>query len=232
MPLYLGEKLISGGGTPGPRGESGVYVGTEKPTDPDIHVWINPNGQASDIPGGAEEVYVGTEEPTDPSVKVWINPEGEPIDIPTGSGEAEWQKKTVSLTEAVSAIEINDLSTKKVIVYAYLFGNDADNSLTTGSTKLRVSVNGYLAHYGEMYLRASSGYYHYFDIEKLVQKTKVYNTKVWGNHPSWGQTNDLVVGGWLDTDKDTSETINSIKIAVEGTTHFISSGSWVEVYYK
>ena len=52
MPLYLGEKLISGGGTPGPRGESGVYVGAEKPTDPDIHVWINPNGQASDIPGG------------------------------------------------------------------------------------------------------------------------------------------------------------------------------------
>lgn len=51
MPLYLGEKLISGGGTPGPRGESGVYVGTEKPTDPDIHVWINPNGQASNITG-------------------------------------------------------------------------------------------------------------------------------------------------------------------------------------
>ena len=52
MPLYLGEKLISGGGTPGPRGESGVYVGAEKPTDPDIHVWINPEGQASNVSGG------------------------------------------------------------------------------------------------------------------------------------------------------------------------------------
>ena len=29
-------------------GESGVYVGTEEPTDPDVNIWINPNGEGTD----------------------------------------------------------------------------------------------------------------------------------------------------------------------------------------
>lgn len=35
-----------------PTGDSGVYVGTTKPTDPNVRVWINPNGKANDNPGG------------------------------------------------------------------------------------------------------------------------------------------------------------------------------------
>ena len=34
-------------GPQGPAGESGVYVGTEAPTDPNVKVWINPNGVAT-----------------------------------------------------------------------------------------------------------------------------------------------------------------------------------------
>lgn len=29
-------------------GESGVYVGTEEPTDPDVNIWINPDGEGTD----------------------------------------------------------------------------------------------------------------------------------------------------------------------------------------
>lgn len=31
----------------GPTGDSGVYVGTEEPTNPDVNIWINPNGSGS-----------------------------------------------------------------------------------------------------------------------------------------------------------------------------------------
>lgn len=31
----------------GEKGESGVYVGTTEPTDPDMLVWINPEGEES-----------------------------------------------------------------------------------------------------------------------------------------------------------------------------------------
>lgn len=29
------------------KGESGVYIGTEEPTDPDINVWIDPSGDGA-----------------------------------------------------------------------------------------------------------------------------------------------------------------------------------------
>lgn len=35
----------------GEQGESGVYVGTQEPTDSDVKVWINPDGESSPIPG-------------------------------------------------------------------------------------------------------------------------------------------------------------------------------------
>lgn len=36
-------------GPQGPVGDSGVYIGTEEPTDPDINVWINPDGGAGKL---------------------------------------------------------------------------------------------------------------------------------------------------------------------------------------
>lgn len=32
-------------GPEGPKGESGIYVGTDEPTDPDILVWLVPTGE-------------------------------------------------------------------------------------------------------------------------------------------------------------------------------------------
>jgi hypothetical protein len=38
------------------KGESGVYIGTEAPTDPDINVWIDPSGDGEQY---ATKEYVG-----------------------------------------------------------------------------------------------------------------------------------------------------------------------------
>ena len=35
-----------------PRGESGVYIGTEEPTDPTVMIWIDPDGDPDELPGG------------------------------------------------------------------------------------------------------------------------------------------------------------------------------------
>lgn len=32
----------------GPRGDSGIYVGNDEPTDPNVLVWLIPTGQVSD----------------------------------------------------------------------------------------------------------------------------------------------------------------------------------------
>lgn len=57
-------------GKKGDTGDSGVYIGTTAPTNPDVKVWINPEGE------GRSEIYIGNTEPTDPYVKIWINPSG------------------------------------------------------------------------------------------------------------------------------------------------------------
>lgn len=44
-------------GPPGPAGDSGVYVGTEEPTDPDMLIWINPEG-TGEVSGLATVGYV------------------------------------------------------------------------------------------------------------------------------------------------------------------------------
>jgi hypothetical protein len=43
--------------TPGPKGDSGVYVGASAPTDESVNVWINPNGKAIDMPTGGATDY-------------------------------------------------------------------------------------------------------------------------------------------------------------------------------
>lgn len=38
-------------GATGETGPNGVYVGTEEPTDPNVEIWLNPNGEPTDITG-------------------------------------------------------------------------------------------------------------------------------------------------------------------------------------
>ena len=39
-------------GVQGETGANSVYVGTEEPTDPNIEIWLNPNGEPTEIPQG------------------------------------------------------------------------------------------------------------------------------------------------------------------------------------
>ena len=72
-------------GTQGPRGESGVYVGTTAPTDPSVNVWIDPEGATSTIHGATFIPSVSSE-----GIISWTNDRGmmnpTPVSIkgPTG----------------------------------------------------------------------------------------------------------------------------------------------------
>lgn len=43
--LQLISLLNTMGGIPGPAGPAGVYIGSEKPTNPDVSIWIDPEGE-------------------------------------------------------------------------------------------------------------------------------------------------------------------------------------------
>lgn len=65
--------LRTDGHVPGAKGEtgnSGVYVGTTEPEDPEVNVWIDPTA-------GTSLLYVGDNEPEDPYVGVWVDTNGE-----------------------------------------------------------------------------------------------------------------------------------------------------------
>lgn len=49
---------VEGSNIKGPEGNSGVYVGTEEPTDDDKCIWINPEGEAAEADIFATERYV------------------------------------------------------------------------------------------------------------------------------------------------------------------------------
>lgn len=55
MPAVEGTNIAGPQGIPG---ESGVYVGTEEPTDPDVFVWINPDGEGTVNDSIATKGYV------------------------------------------------------------------------------------------------------------------------------------------------------------------------------
>lgn len=57
-------------GEKGDTGNSGVYVGTTEPEDPEVNVWIDPTS-------GTSLLYVGDNEPEDPYVGVWVDTNGE-----------------------------------------------------------------------------------------------------------------------------------------------------------
>lgn len=57
----------------GPAGQSGVYYGTEEPTDPSINLWVDPSGSLSEsysktqidtLLNALPKIYIGTTAPT------------------------------------------------------------------------------------------------------------------------------------------------------------------------
>jgi hypothetical protein len=155
-----GERGVEG--PQGPRGErgadgkSGVYVGAEPPTDPDVNVWVNPeyeidpthrfpNPKKLTITGAVEAEYDGTSD---------VN-----VEIPTGGsggGNVYFESQDFTLPEDVNGFDIQlPVPTKNLIMYnlvivrstytpnvdkcrlfAFHGGHNIefDNTTTTGST--------------------------------------------------------------------------------------------------
>lgn len=85
------QTALESGDFIGPKGDSGVYVGSEEPTDESVNVWIDPKGEAQSItgmlgytPANAEtvselsaeiagKIVVRSEPPEDTSV-LWVDP--------------------------------------------------------------------------------------------------------------------------------------------------------------
>ena len=149
----------------------------------------------------------------------------------TGGGETEWKHETITLSEAVSSIEFNIPSAKRVLMYASLRVNDADNSLNTGGSNFRVKVNDHYAAHPSAIARQSARFFSFYDIEKVGAKTKV-SASYFENNPTWSYGKNLQLNGWEETNKDATKTINSISIAVADTNYVIPADCFVEVYYR
>jgi hypothetical protein len=59
MPEVAAQQVTLPRGT---AGESGVYIGTEEPTDPDVNVWIDPNGDADEPEDSTYTLPIATPE--------------------------------------------------------------------------------------------------------------------------------------------------------------------------
>lgn len=81
------DEAVAAGTIKGEKGDSGVYVGTEEPTDPDVMVWVNPDGIADDIPsGGSGTDGVDGKDGFSPTVEVTENKSGHTVSITDVNG--------------------------------------------------------------------------------------------------------------------------------------------------
>ncbi len=113
----------------GENGESGVYIGTEPPTDPSINVWINPEGNADKIPTKTSELENDSgfiSEESDPTVPAYVKNITE-ADIEkwnSGAGGTT-DYKNLSNKPTINGIELDgDLTTKDLNIETVTSYND------------------------------------------------------------------------------------------------------------
>lgn len=135
-------------GPKGLTGNSGVYFGTEEPTDPDVNVWVNPEGAVGKVISGYE--MTGDHTPGSYDHLIWKFSDNSELDIPIyngvdGEGSGDMSKDVydpnnhatdifATITSAIAALasvarsgSYNDLSNKPTIPVV-------DSSLSGSST--------------------------------------------------------------------------------------------------
>lgn len=100
MPAVEGA-VISG--KPGEKGEPGVYVGTEEPTDDTDLIWINPDGEPNDD--------IATKQYVDKAIASIEIPEGGNVDL-TGYATEEYVDKAIAAIE-IPEPDLSAYATKK-----------------------------------------------------------------------------------------------------------------------
>lgn len=138
-----------------PRGESGVYISTEKPTDPTVMVWIDPDGEADEMPDGVtpEEIRAAVnayldEHPVAPgataaqAAQIQKNKEdiAELKQNGTGSGLTDAQISALNGMFKVAAYVKADISAEYA-AFKTAFGiEDSDDPVTPDKTLTGISA--------------------------------------------------------------------------------------------
>ena len=130
-----------------------------------------------------------------------------------GSGTSDWTYQKITLSEAVSAIEIPFDNAKEVVLVTNMRINNADNTLANANGTYCISVNGRYAANILCYIRDSSKYAAWHKIEKIKSHTQLFSTATYDNWATWSASKPVSQYGWLQTESDNSEYINSVRIA-------------------
>lgn len=154
----------------------------------------------------------------------WINQQG---------GSAEWQSIETTLTEDVSAYNI-DLPTEAKEVYLFYTGvvNNAENNLPDAPASLLIYVNNTLCAYPVSYIRRSAAFvtWMYLNVNKEFEK------RVWGriSAPSFSGINSTDSYNVNPFGKSIlkSEIINNIAVKVYISGHLLKSGANIKVVYR
>jgi hypothetical protein len=111
----------------GERGSAGVHVGSEEPTDPDVKLWFNPEGEAGgpvndyELPVAAADTLGGvqpmakTEDMTQP---VGVDEYGALWSVGSDGGASEWKLLgEVTITEEVSVVAFSKFQVDDIYLF-------------------------------------------------------------------------------------------------------------------
>lgn len=149
------------------------------------------------------------------------------------SGTSDWTYQKITLSEAVSAIEIPFDNAKEVVLVTNMRINNAANTLTNASGSYCILVNGrYAANIG-CYIRDSVKYATWHKIEKIKSHTQLFSTAVYDGGTQWSLSKPVSQYGWRQTESDNSEYINSVSLAPYNNSEWVfPSDCVVEVWSR
>ena len=102
-------------GDKGDTGDSGVYYGTETPTDPDVNVWIDPSGESSQLYGPMEEIANVVISQDSDEVNVTTDKDGNPFKLAIAQITLIFGTEAASINDYISASIFNPDGIKKGI---------------------------------------------------------------------------------------------------------------------
>lgn len=126
----------------GDRGESGVYVGEEQPTDEEITIWIEPDGEATDELVSKEELEEALENIEVPDLSDYAKVE----DIPDVSNLASKDEipDISNLATKEDIPDISNLASKDEIpdVSGFQTAEQVETAITQALNKIGVAEEG------------------------------------------------------------------------------------------
>ena len=151
----------------------------------------------------------------------------------SGGGSGDWTYQKITLSEAVSAIEIPFDNAKEVILVTHMRINNADNTLSNANGSYCILVNGNYAANISCYIRDSAKYATWHKIEKIKSHTQLFSTTVYDGGTQWSLSKTVSQYGWQQTESDNSEYINSVSLAPYNNSAWVFPADCVvEVWYR